>query len=99
MKKYIKIECQNCERVHKVYRTEEIPREVKSLKCNFCPSCQDEMTDNYKEEYVYGEEGEYKKPDKERFRALFEKHQKNHRVKVKGEAWHESDEEKDIAEM
>ena len=49
----IKILCNCCKKITEVARTEEIPEDVKYLKCNFCPECEDKMTDYYDETYVY----------------------------------------------
>ncbi len=49
----IKIHCQGCIKDFEVIRTEEIPDDVTSLICNWCPSCQDTAKDYYKEEYRY----------------------------------------------
>lgn len=56
----IKINCEGCGRVHNVYRTPEIPDNVISLGCNWCPVCEDTAEDHYKEWYNYneGENGE-----------------------------------------
>ena len=51
----IKILCDCCKIVLDVPRTNEIPEDVKYLKCNFCTGCEanDKMNDYYLEEYVY----------------------------------------------
>lgn len=46
----INIRCDECNKVHSVQRTSEIPPEVKSLSCNWCVECEDNATDYYKEE-------------------------------------------------
>ena len=45
----IKITCKGCGSVHIVNRTEELKQNVHSLGCNFCPSCEDNATEEYKE--------------------------------------------------
>jgi len=48
----INIKCRRCGKVYEVERTSEIPKDVKSLECNFGPCCEDYMTDYYKEKYI-----------------------------------------------
>ena len=53
MSNSISIYCTQCKEDHLVSRTEEIPEEVVSLKCNWCPGC--DAFEDYNEEYVYEE--------------------------------------------
>ncbi len=48
----IKITCNNCKKSYKVSRTPELPGDVTSIECNYCPDCEHEMDDEYKEEYI-----------------------------------------------
>lgn len=47
----IKIHCQNCQSTHEVNRTDEVPLEAISMKCNYCPLCEHSADDYYKEWY------------------------------------------------
>lgn len=49
----IKIHCEGCMRDLEVDRTYEIPEEVTSLVCNWCPFCENTARDNYREQYRY----------------------------------------------
>jgi len=49
----IVIECDGCGLKHGVDRTSEIPDDVTSLRCNWCPECEDSADDYYTESYVY----------------------------------------------
>lgn len=55
MQNSIVIHCTGCNEDHLVSRTSEIPAEVVSLKCNWCPGCEDNPDEDYFEEYVYEE--------------------------------------------
>lgn len=55
MQTKIKIHCQGCQDDFQTQRTEEIPDDVTSLICNWCPRCEDTAKDYYKEEYRYFE--------------------------------------------
>jgi hypothetical protein len=46
----IKINC-DCGKVHEVTRTNEIPSNVISMGCNWCPICEDTAQDYYTEWY------------------------------------------------
>lgn len=59
----IKIHCQGCMQDLEVDRTEEIPEDVTSLVCNWCPFCEDTAKDYYKEEYRYFEIEDVKDPN------------------------------------
>mgnify|MGYP001614667471 FL=1 len=52
----ITIKCSGCKDTHAVRRTEEIPDEVVSLECNWCPGCPTEPDEDYHEKYIYEEE-------------------------------------------
>lgn len=58
----ITILCTSCNEEHLVRRTNEIPAEVVSLKCNWCPGCENPDED-YCETYVYEEKPEEEDPD------------------------------------
>ena len=45
----IKIECDNCGTILTVKRTLEIPDNVKSLGCNWCPLCEGDQDEVYVE--------------------------------------------------
>lgn len=47
----ITIKCTGCSREHDVSRTSELPYNVTSLVCNWCPICEDSATEDYMEEY------------------------------------------------
>lgn len=51
MKTTIKIICACCGKTHEVKRTPEIPSNVISLGCNWCPECEDNAGDYYQEWY------------------------------------------------
>lgn len=53
----IKITC-NCELSHDVRRTNEIPKDVISLGCNWCPACEDTAQEPYEEWYKRSDGGE-----------------------------------------
>ena len=54
MSKTIKIQCTNprCKTEHEVQRTSEMPKECVSMKCNWCPMCEDSAGDYYEEQYL-----------------------------------------------
>ncbi len=58
--KTIKIKCTNnkCNAEHEVPRTNEIPEECVSMKCNWCPKCESEKSGDYYEEEYLDENGE-----------------------------------------
>lgn len=56
----INCKCNGCGKIHSVDRTEEIPEDVVSLVCNWCPICDDTAKDYYMEEYRYYEVEEKK---------------------------------------
>lgn len=47
----IKITCETCGKTHDVARTPEIPNNVISMGCNWCPECEDKAEDYYHEWY------------------------------------------------
>ena len=51
----IKLKCENCKRIHEVDRDNDIPEEYKSIRCNWCPECDDEIDDYYEEWYSINE--------------------------------------------
>lgn len=53
----INITCDACGIVHDVRRTPEIPDNVVSLGCNWCPACEDRAEDYYEEWYNYSDGG------------------------------------------
>lgn len=53
----INITCDTCGKVHDVNRTNEIPRWVIGLACNWCLCCEDQAEDYYEERYIPDEEG------------------------------------------
>lgn len=56
----IKIYCEGCKTEHDTERTSEIPEDVTSLVCNWCPICEDKATEEYMEGYRYLEVDEIK---------------------------------------
>lgn len=62
--KSIEIQCLNdeCGKKHEVDRTKEIPANVKSLTCNWCPDCESTAKEDYFEDYVYYDLGDKDKP-------------------------------------
>ena len=52
----IKITCDTCCEIHEVSRTNEIPKHVISMGCNWCPNCEDRAKSYYKEWYNYTDE-------------------------------------------
>ena len=61
----ITIHCQGCMQDLEVNRTKEIPEDVTSLVCNWCPRCEDTAKDYYKEEYRYFEIDDIKDPNQQ----------------------------------
>lgn len=51
--KTIKIICDKCNKTFEVERTSEIPDDVISLGCNWCPACEVTADDYYDEWYNY----------------------------------------------
>jgi len=49
----ILIYCIGCKKSYNVNRENEIPNNVISLECNWCPSCEDSAEDDYEEKYIY----------------------------------------------
>lgn len=49
----ISIHCEGCNKKRNVDRTPEIPDDVTSLKCNWCPECEHTATDYFYEWYCY----------------------------------------------
>lgn len=61
----INIKCKSCNKEFSVLRTPEIPDNVTSLVCNWCPTCEDTAKDYYMEEYRYLEVDEIKDPNQQ----------------------------------
>lgn len=51
MKEKINITCDTCHTTHSVDRTKEIPKNIISMGCNWCPLCEDRAEDYYEEWY------------------------------------------------
>lgn len=49
----IKITCEHCNRTFEVNRTSDIPDDVESLGCNWCPACESEAEEYWDEWYNY----------------------------------------------
>ena len=49
----INIHCSICKRVFEVERTSDIPDNVDSLVCNWCPNCSGKANEDYREWYRY----------------------------------------------
>lgn len=45
----IQMTCQSCNKVYNLTKTEEIPKHVFFMKCNWCPVCEDTADDYYQE--------------------------------------------------
>ncbi len=61
----IKITCETCGKIHEVRRTNEIPNNVISLGCNWCPDCESKADAYYEEWYNYQDEADDIIPDSE----------------------------------
>jgi hypothetical protein len=61
--KKINITCDTCHITHSVNRTKEIPDNVISMGCNWCPNCEEKAQDYYEEWYNYNDDGDNNKPD------------------------------------
>ena len=48
----IKMTCECCKEVYDLPKTNEIPKHINNMRCNFCHECQDKMDDYYNEWYV-----------------------------------------------
>ena len=51
--KTIEVRCRGCKRVFNNFRLKDIPDNVDYIACNFCPECEDNANDYWKEWYVY----------------------------------------------
>lgn len=49
----LKIKCQNCGTVHDVTRTADIPENVVSMGCNWCPNCMEGQSTYYQEWHIF----------------------------------------------
>ena len=58
----IKITCENCHTSHEVHRDENAPKTAISMGCNWCPACEGDADDYYKDWYNFREPGERKSP-------------------------------------
>lgn len=69
----IKLTCDGCGLVHTVERTPEIPDNVISMGCNFCPfgDCEDKANDYYDEWYNESDDGETPEPTPDNQLMLF----------------------------
>ena len=47
--KDIQLTCLGCDAQHVVQRTSDIPKQVIQIESNWCPSCQDDATEPYRE--------------------------------------------------
>lgn len=45
----IQLTCEWCSKVYDLKKTEEIPKHVFFMKCNWCPACEDTADDYYNE--------------------------------------------------
>jgi len=65
MEATIEIKCKACGLIRDVTRTNEIPKKVWRLGCNWCPVCEDKNANDYwREWYVY------KRKDKGEIKAI-----------------------------
>lgn len=54
----IKLTCENCNQVHELRKTPELPAHVFFMRCNWCPNCEDDAQDYYKEWWDENENGD-----------------------------------------
>ncbi len=59
----INIKCSGCKDIHAVSRTSEIPDDVVSLECNWCPGCPNEPNEDYHEKHILENEEQHFNPD------------------------------------
>ena len=45
----INLNCENCHTVYDFKKTNELPKHVFFMRCNWCPKCEDDANDYYKE--------------------------------------------------
>lgn len=62
------ITCEGCKKVHKVKRTPEIPKDVVSMGCNWCPDC---IANDYYDEWYNRSDGDKPTPNKVPDNQLF----------------------------
>lgn len=55
MARKINITCEGCHTTTEVTRTNEIPDNIISMGCNWCPSCEEDAEDYYDEWYNTGD--------------------------------------------
>lgn len=55
MSESIKMKCESCDNVYVLSKTSELLKETKSMTCNWCPACEDNATEDYKESQHYNE--------------------------------------------
>jgi hypothetical protein len=48
----INLRCENCTKVYQVRRTKDIPETTKWISSNWCPKCEDDACDYYKETFM-----------------------------------------------
>lgn len=41
--------CKGCGEIHTLMRTPEIPDRIENMGCNWCPDCQDNAREDYRE--------------------------------------------------
>jgi hypothetical protein len=46
------LQCINCKKEYHVTRDEAIPAKTVMIISNYCPACDDQMTENYDERYI-----------------------------------------------
>jgi hypothetical protein len=56
----IHLTCQTCQKVYELEKTSEIPAHVFTMKCNWCPVCEDTADDYYEE---WWDEKDNEKPE------------------------------------
>ena len=51
----IEITCEGCNETFTVIRDKDAPEDAISMRCNWCPNCEERAQDYYKEWYNYPE--------------------------------------------
>ncbi len=54
----INLTCETCGIVHDLRKTDEIPKHVFFMRCNWCPDCEDQAKDYYQEWWDENENSE-----------------------------------------
>ena len=49
----IQIICRNCKESFEVDKDADAPKNAIGMACNWCPSCEDDATEYYREWYLY----------------------------------------------